>query len=250
MGLSTHLILLAIFFVFYVTANNVTWTPDTITYRETFLRADTIEWKYRLQINSTGPIYSESIGHFRLKFSLTYARNSKLFGVTECININAIDLKSVFRRVILGSYPLVIGDDTPLSQFFRINTVKYYDEYNSTIKATNTFDLDIFAVRNMSRFTVTYLTSNCTPPHTIGSWHDSSRWANGIAPDVNSTVIIPSNAGYIQLSEDVMVKGLHMYGGTILAMTTTCPAGWTLDDRSTLTLVLFLTLLLCKLLKS
>lgn len=228
-----HLILLAAFLLLSTSAKSITWTADTISYRESFSKSNTLEWKYRLQINSTGPIYSESNGHFRLKFSLTYAGNNQLHGLTECvdINANAVDLNNVLNQVILGSDPLVIGDDTPFGHFLQITPTKYSDSHNSTIQTENTFDLVVHAVRNISHLTVTHSTSNCSSAHTFGSWHDSTHWTPQTIPGSNDTVIIPSNAGYIQLMEHVSVKGLQMYGGTILAMTTRCPDGWTLDDR-------------------
>lgn len=221
-------------------SKTVHWLGDQIITTSNFIQTNITAWELILQFHSNGPIYSNVDGHFNLKFSVNYGFNQTIYGVTtRCLGINE-PMQSVIGtiqdNIILGNDPLSIGDDTPFSKYFEVSGQKFVDSYNSSTNSTSIFELIITSkISKINWMRVAVNTSNCATPQTIGSWSDPSRWKENKVPAASDTVIIPSNAGVIQLSSDVNIAALDMYGGVLLAYTSTCPFGWTLDDRNSST---------------
>lgn len=69
-------------------------------------------------------------------------------------------------------------------------------------------------------------TSDCLNPRTIKLWNSPLSWVNGVVPSKDTEVVIPSSAGVIQLTGDVIVHSLQVFGGTIIGHINNCPIGW------------------------
>lgn len=218
-----------------VASETITWIPDNITYVEALSAGQgNSSWNYTVSIHSNGPLFEDIIGNFRLKFDVGYGSSQWIHGVTECIGAqsSADDAFDIVRSTILGEYPLVVGDDTPLSTFLDVRINKLRDTYNTTNKELNVFSLAVTSVKRISSLNISYLHHNCSITRTKGYWDDHLRWNKGRVPSTNDSVIIPSSVGVIILSQNISIRDFSMHGGTLQAYYSTCPAGWTTDDRS------------------
>ena len=110
---------------------------------------------------------------------------------------------------------------------------KFYNDFNSTKKSTTSIIFTVInKVGNNSGLSFDLSTGNCSQLRTYGNWEDPNRWRGGKVPSANDMVVIPNQAGVIQLERDITVASIQVSGGIIRAYKSGCPSSWTIDDRS------------------
>ncbi|CAM9787351.1 unnamed protein product, partial [Hapterophycus canaliculatus] len=68
---------------------------------------------------------------------------------------------------------------------------------------------------------------DCARLSTLGYWGDESNWNTGAVPTSTDEVIIPTDAGFVALTDNVTISSLQMSGGALLTDGSTCLSGWT-----------------------
>lgn len=233
------LIWLFLIFVAAVEGEALSWIPDSFTLFEntTYYQNSSKILQYQLSIHSNGPIVQHPSGHFRLNISLSLGQQFRpLYAVTRCLSVleDADKMENTISETVLGEYPLLPGDDMLLGSLLQTRMVNFFDDFLSTNRSLYTFSLELTSRHQSREFynvTIAHSTENCVPMRTVGSWDDNSRWQGGKAPETTDSVIIPSNSGVILLSQNVTVRDLSMLGGELRLFSSSCPSGWTADDR-------------------
>lgn len=214
----------------------VRWLPDSITLQESFLEVSSSQYKYQLSILSSGPIVRHSTGNFRLNISVSLGAHFRpLYAVTDCLNIadKMGNIEHILSDTILGEYPLVTGDETPLRNYLEVHMTALYDDFHgSTNRSDYSFNLELYTRHSAARvLNVAHTTESCYPLKTYGYWEDSSRWKGGKAPNFTDSVIIPAETGIVFIRSNVTVRDLTVLGGEVNLQESSCPSGWTPDDR-------------------
>jgi hypothetical protein len=249
------------FYSGYAQNNVVHWIPDSISYRISPFPFNTtnnasLTQQYQVNVTSDGPLSdfnSESNSGYSLIFhfkQLAKGSSSRthLFGESVCIAPSSTtdEVLSVLQTTEIG-YPLNRTTDpfhhhstvSSLSSFFHIHVVKDYQqnvtkEFYSTLYQLQFTPLSIFQSNsdfNLTILSLSLSTGSCSPFSTIGRWDDIHRWQEGRIPTVNDNVIIPNGAGTIVIERNITIHSLTMNGGQLILSKSSCPSGWTSDNR-------------------
>lgn len=118
--------------------------------------------------------------------------------------------------------------DVPLSDLVVTRATAATQETGSSVQTL--FRL-VFTKRDpaVTSLDLTIGAEQCAPARTVGAWDDPSRWREGRVPTANDSVVFPLGSGVIVLSRDVAVGVLNVSAGSIVAHSTSCPEGWSVD---------------------
>jgi hypothetical protein len=218
----------------YAYSATITWNPDNIQIKKNLTQLAVKHWRYTLNINSNGPLYPVKTGHLSFRFNISINHLPVLNAYTPCIRMTPPfeDYTDIIGNTFVGRYPLSVGDDLQMKNLFTISIQKSYENYlNSTTKGETTFTIDLVAKRNITTFSVFYMTNNCEKIRTVGNWNDRLRWNLKRIPTAADSVVIPASAGVIQTTASVTVSSLRMDDGLLVLQSSSCPIGWTVDNR-------------------
>jgi hypothetical protein len=211
-------------------ASGIEWKPDDISIFHGY-NSKGKTTVLNVTATANGPLDNTQVGgHFKVAFSFHgYA------GTSDCISFTG-DSSSEVKTKIVES-PLVSSSHL-FGKYFSVLVHKFYNDFNSTQKSTTTLIFTFISKNNdSSNLLFDISTANCSKLQTIGVWEDHNRWKGGKVPTVGDAVIIPENAGVIQLHNDLSVASIQILGGTIRAYRSGCSPSWTIDDGSLHTLV-------------
>jgi hypothetical protein len=224
-----------LFFVFfgYVSSGVVHWIQDDIRLSSRkFMRSMGLSLNVTIAANGKLLPLDVNSGHFRAQYSFLDKNKLLLSGVTDCISFT--ESAKVAREKLMLS--VLSASSSPGNQsfntYFNVYAQKFYSDYNSTVLSTTSFIFSFVPTnRNTSALEVNVITSNCSSASTWGYWTDPHRWKEDRVPTSVDQVFFPTRSGAVQLQEDVSVSSLNISSGTILAVNSGCPSGWTADDR-------------------
>lgn len=227
-------VLLALFLAILNTLGEiVTWNADTFSIDESFDFYGS-SGNYKLLILSNGPVQSHPRGHIRFNISLSLGHHFRpLYAISPCIRLSdsVETIKSALDETLVGEYPLLPGDDTPLDSLFSVSLNTTYDDFGQTNKTLYSYFVHLAAKRSLARLEMSYSSEDCSAMKTMGEWSDPFRWSTLSVPTSSDSVVIPAEAGAIFVTSNVTVNDLSVYGGELHLMSSTCPPGWSVDDR-------------------
>lgn len=211
----------------------VTWNADTFSVDESFHSYGS-SGNYKLLILSNGPVQSHPRGHIRFNISLSLGRHFRpLYAVSPCFGLSdsVETIQAALEATRVGEYPLLPGDDTLLSSLFSVSLNTTYDDFGTTNKTLYSFSVHLAAKRPLAHLAMSHSTVDCSAMKTMGEWSDPFRWSTLKVPTSSDSVVIPASAGAIFVTSNVTVNDLTVRGGDLHLLSSTCPPGWTVDDR-------------------
>jgi hypothetical protein len=243
----------------YINSATVTWKADIfsldIVTTEQLVRADhsndvkttlaNHSWVSLIDISANGPIYRDTVGQFRLKFTAYDSSTSYYIGTSGCISIADSEdaAKMLLQQTMMTAYYIIDGEAergeaSLLNELLHINTAKRNDLATDLLSQLTSFTIVMDAYKNTTtsplsvntlQVSVDYI--GCSPMRTEGNWNDGFRWDTGSAPTSTDSVVIPALAGVLQLQNDVQIQSLTVVGGIIKGYHTYCPTGWSIDPQ-------------------
>lgn len=179
-------------------------------------------------VNSNREIFRNSDGHFRVHVNATLLNLGSFYGTSQCVEVGAAEsslLNTLETLSIQFTNSSLVGS---LGDYLSIGLKRYGDgKIESGFRTT--YDL-IFSANSLVSIASAVSVAGCAPLETIALWSDSRNWEGGVVPQSMHAVSLPSDAGYIKLTEDVEVISIDMMGGFILADNSPCPLGWSLGS--------------------
>ncbi len=212
-------------------ADNVMYTPSTLH------NTGSTKWSSTVEVRSNGPIYDKDIdGHFRLNVS-AQAGNFYYFGVSDCIDINATPTQantkinsmyfSKFGKFLNNDQLVDYNYDVTFRELLAVSTRIVHN--SSSTRSQTYFKMAFVGGSTLSSLDLSVSTVGCLAARTIGDWANPLRWSLGRIPVATDAVTFPLGSGVATISSDVTVSSLSMAGGLLIAHSSNCPDGWSVD---------------------
>lgn len=216
-------------------ASTIEWKADDIKiFLNSNSRGNSVVLNVTAQAN--GQIFRDDFeGHFHLQYSFMVDSRTEHRGITKCISLTGDSISSI-RTKLLWSSPVSsssLSASQIFGKYFSVVVQKFYNDHGSSKKSTTSLVFTIVKQSgNTSGLSFDISMTNCSFPQTYGRWSDTNNWIGGKVPSISDSVVIPTNAGVIQLNEDIHIRSIHIFGGSLRAYDTGCPTAWTIDDRA------------------
>jgi hypothetical protein len=212
--------------VIFLSSQSYTWKSDQISILLDGVHSyASIGYKMSVNILANGELYqpSNQEGHYKLNFTLySITSDSWFHGATPCIPQDAKE--SEVMRIIASTmmYDQLMTSHS-FSYFMSMKVKKYSNTNSSYWRSSYAYTIES---TNIGYFNASLLTSSCAKAKTVAYWKDNSHWYERKAPTLSDDVVIPADAGVIILENGIKMNSLTMYGGTIIARQSSCPAGY------------------------